>query len=91
MRSAIAKTFVARAIYHHRQRTDELITLLVYKDSQDIYELLFDDSGTRHERYDGTRDYMLETWGAINRQLIEDQFQRDNLIGPENEFHRFIE
>jgi hypothetical protein len=83
------KTFVARAIYHHKIRTDEHVTLLVYKDPQDMYEFFFDDSGTKHERLDGTRSYMLTAWGERNRQLVDEGFQLDNLTG-ENDFQRFI-
>jgi hypothetical protein len=89
MPTALGKTFVARAIYHHKVRTDEHVTLLVYKDPLDLYEFYYDDSGTNHERLDGTRDYMLTAWGERNRQLIEDGFQRDNLTG-DNDFQRFI-
>jgi hypothetical protein len=89
MQLAASHTFVARAIYHHKTRTDEHVTMLVYKDPQELYEFFFDDSGAKHERLDGTKDYMLEAWGNWNRQLIKEGFQRDNLIG-DNEFQSFI-
>jgi hypothetical protein len=89
MAAASNKTFVARAIYHHKKRTAEHVTLLVYKDERDLYEFFFDDSGTSHERLDGDRDYMLNAWGDRNRQLIVDGFQCDNLTG-DNDFQRFI-
>jgi len=83
------KTFIARAIYHNKIRTDEHITILIYKDSQDLYEFFFDDSGSTHYRLDGTRDYMLSTWGERNRELVKNGYLRDNLTG-ENEFQQFI-
>jgi hypothetical protein len=89
MPNETTKTFIARAIYHHRMRTAEHVTLLVYKDSHGAYEL-FDDRDAEHEQLAGTKDYILDEWGKRNRQLIEDGFQRDNLRG-ENEFQRFID
>ena len=88
MESATRRTFVARAIYHHKMRTAEHVTLLVYKDSRGTYELL-DDREVEHEQLAGTDDYILDEWGKRNRQLVKGGFQCDNLMG-ENEFQRFI-
>ncbi len=84
------RIFIARAIYHHKQRTHEHVTLLVYKDSSanDAYEL-FDDREAEHDQLAGTEGYIFEEWGKRNWQLVEDGFQRDNLSG-ENKWQRFI-
>jgi hypothetical protein len=86
--SNVNRQFVARAIYHHSKRTSEHVTLLIYKDSHDAYQL-FDDRETEHDYLAGTKEYILEEWGTRNRQVIKDSFQRDNLSG-ENEFQQFI-
>lgn len=82
------KDFVARAIYHHSQRTSEFVTLSAYKDANDSYELL-DNREPVLEFEAGTRKYILDQWGKRNRNLIRDGFQRDNLAG-DNEFQQFI-
>jgi len=81
-------TFVARAIYHHKVKTSEHVTLLVRRDQGGAYELL-DDRQDAHDYLAGTEDYIFEEWGKLNRQLIQDGFQRDNLMG-ENRFQQFI-
>jgi hypothetical protein len=88
MPSSTGKSFIARTIYHHKQRTAAHVTLLVYKDRDENYEL-FDDSEADHEHRAGTRGYILDEWRRLNQQLIEDSFQRDDLRGEE-EFQRFI-
>jgi len=95
------RIFVARAIYHHKVRTNEHVTILAYhevirrwwngrkvEDSQDAYEL-FDDREAEHDYLAGTEEYIFEEWGKRNRQLVEDGFQRDNLTG-ENKWQQFI-
>jgi hypothetical protein len=83
-----SKTFIARTVYHHRERTTEHVTLLVYKDSQGGYEL-FDDREALHDYVVGTEDFVFDEWGARNRKLIADGFQRDDLRG-ENKWQQFI-
>lgn len=82
------KEFVARAIYHHAKRTKEHVTLLVYQDANEAYELL-DDREAEHEYLAGTRDFILEEWGTRNRDLVRDGFQLDNLAGG-HEWQQFI-
>jgi hypothetical protein len=82
------RIFVARAIYHHKVRTSEHVTLLAYKDSNDAYELP-DDREAEHNYPAGDEKYIFEEWGKRNRQLVEDGFQRDNLTG-ENKWQQFI-
>jgi hypothetical protein len=82
------KTFVARTIYHHSQRTSEHVTFLVYRDKNGAYEL-FDDRETDHDHIAGTEDYVFEEWGTRNRQLISDGFIRDNMRG-DNKWQQFI-
>jgi len=84
------RAFIARAIYHHEQRTQEHVTLLVYKDSgtSEAYEL-FDDRESGHDQLAGTEDYIFKEWGERNRKLVEDGFQRDNLAGG-NRWQEFI-
>lgn len=88
MPNQLKRTFVARTIYHHSQRTSEHVTLLVYRDEHAAYEL-FDDREAEHEHVAGSEDYVLEEWVKRNRQLIMGGFQRDNLSG-DNEWQRFI-
>jgi hypothetical protein len=80
---------IARAIFHHRKRTAEHVTLLVYKDFLDAYEF-FDDREADHDFLAGDRAFILEEWRKRIRQLLEDDFQRDNLMG-DNEFQHFID
>jgi len=82
------RTFVARAIYHHKTKTSEHVTLLVYRDSNGAFELL-DDRETEHEYPAGSEEYIFEEWGKRNRSLIENGFQRDHLMG-ENKWQQFI-
>lgn len=88
MPSQPKKIFVARTIYHHSKRTSEHVTLLVYRDENAAYEL-FDDREAEHDQIAGSRDYVFEEWGKRNRQLILDDFQRDNMSG-ENDWQQFI-
>jgi len=37
----------------------------------------------------GTLDYVFDEWGVRNRQLAQDGFQLDNVMG-ENEWQKFI-
>jgi hypothetical protein len=82
------RQFVARAICHHAKRTSEHVTLLVYKDSHDAYQLL-DDREAEHDYLAGDREYILNEWGKRNRQVIKDGFLRDNLAG-DSDFQQFI-
>jgi hypothetical protein len=86
--SATKKEFVARTAYHHSKRTNEHVTLLAYKDSNEAYELL-DGREPALEFLAGSRDFILEEWGKRNRQLIKDGFQRDNMSG-DHEWQQFI-
>jgi hypothetical protein len=88
MASTTKKEFVARTKYHHSQRTNEHVTLLAYKDSNDAYELL-DDREPELEFLAGSKEYIFEEWGNRNRKLINDGFQRDNMSG-DNKWQRFI-
>jgi hypothetical protein len=88
MTSGAEREFIARTIYHHTKKTGEYVTLLVYKDSFGTYELR-DDREAGHDFLSGTEDYIFEEWGNRNRQLIEDGFQRDNLMGY-NKWQQFI-
>jgi hypothetical protein len=83
------KTFVARTVYHHRQRTSEIVTLLSYRDNRDGTYELWDNREAEHDYVCGTRDYVFDEWGARNRQLAHDGFQLDNVMG-DNEWQRFI-
>jgi hypothetical protein len=65
---------VSRAIYHHKVRTGEHVTILAYKDSYNAYELL-DDREAEHEYPAGDEKYVFEEWVKRNRQLIEDAFR----------------
>ena len=82
------RIFVARAIYHHKIKTGEYVTLLVYKDSNGVYELL-DDREAADEYLAGDEKYIFKEWGKWNRQLIEDGFLLDNLRG-ESKWQQFI-
>jgi hypothetical protein len=82
------RTFVARTIYHHSKRTNEHLTLLVYKDSGGAYEL-FDDREADHDSIASSEDHVYEEWGKRNRQAIQDGFQRDNMSG-DNKWQAFI-
>jgi hypothetical protein len=88
MTNSSNKTFVARAIYHHKVRTSEVVTVLVYKDSNDVYEL-FDDREVDHDNLAGGEEYVFEEWGKRNRQLVKDGFRQDNLTG-DNRWQQFI-
>ncbi|MGB8542837.1 MAG: hypothetical protein WCD49_14505 [Candidatus Acidiferrales bacterium] len=88
MASATKKEFVARTKYHHSRRTNDHVTLLVYKDSNDAYEII-DDREAESECVAGSKNYIFEEWGKRNRQLISDGFQRDTMSG-DNEWQRFI-
>ena len=88
MASTTKKEFVARTAYHHSKRTAEHVTLLVFKDSNEAYELV-DDREPEPESLAGSKDYILEEWGKRNRQLINDGFQRDNMSG-DHEWQKFI-
>jgi len=82
------RTFLARAIYHHRTRTSEHATLLVYRDAAGAYELL-DDRESAHEYPAGSEQYILDEWRNRNQRLIEEGYQRDNLAG-EPKWQQFI-
>jgi hypothetical protein len=71
------KIFVARAIYRHKVRTSECVTILAYhevngrwwdgrkvEDSQGAYEL-FDDREAEHEYLAGTEEYIFEEWESV--------------------------
>jgi hypothetical protein len=88
MSDAKKREFIARTIYHHAKRTNEHVTLLVYKDSNGAYELMDDREGA-HDYLAGSEDYILKQWGEKNRQLIEDGFQRDNMMG-DSKWQQFI-
>jgi hypothetical protein len=86
--AGIKKEFVARTAYHHSRRTNEYVTLLAYRDADGAYELL-DGREPDLEFLAGSKEFILEEWGARNRQLIKDGFQRDNMSG-EHEWQQFI-
>lgn len=88
MTNTTKKKFIARTIYHHKKKTNEHVTLLVYQDAHDAYEL-FDDREAEHDYLAGSEDYIFKEWGKRNRQLIEEDFQRDDLRG-ENKWQQFI-
>ncbi len=88
MSDARKRAFIARTIYHQVIRTNEHATLLVYKDSNGAYELMDDREGA-HDYLAGSEDYILKQWGEKNRQLIEDGFQRDNIMG-DSKWQQFI-
>lgn len=84
------KVFIARAIYHHRERTSEHVTLLVYKDSNGAFELLDDREAIADHFYlAGDQKYIFNEWGDRNRALLESGFIRDSLSG-ENKWQQFI-
>jgi hypothetical protein len=66
MASASRKIAVARTTYHHVQPTNEHVTLLAYKDSNEAYELL-DHREPALEFLAGSKDYILEEWGKRTR------------------------
>lgn len=82
------KVFIARTIYHHRQQTDRRVVLIVYRDSQNAFEL-FDTRDTDGSYVAGDQKWVLSEWRRLNQELIEEGFQRDDLRG-EPEFQQFI-
>lgn len=83
------KTFIARTIYHHGQRTGEYATLLVYRDSADNYELFDDREPDHHQPFAGGKEYILGKWRGANQALADGGFIRDDKRGDE-EFQKFI-
>jgi hypothetical protein len=73
--------FVARAIYHHRIKTDQHVTLIV-RHGGDSYEL-WDDREDSHDYLAGTEEFILDEWGSRNRNLDKENFQNDNRTGPD--------
>jgi hypothetical protein len=82
-----SKQFVARTIYHHRQQTSRRVVLLVYSEGN-AFEL-FDTRDADDNYFAGDRKFILEKRRKLNQELIEDDFQRDELRG-ENDFQQFI-
>ncbi len=83
------KSFVARTVYHHRVRTGEIVTLLAYKDNRDGTYELWDNREADNDYICGTEEYVFDEWGVRNRQLVQDNFQLDNVMG-DNRWQRFI-
>lgn len=83
------KSFIARAIYHHRVRTSESVTLLAWRDNSDATCELWDTREADGDYVCGTEDYVFDEWVARNRRLVEDSFQRDEIRG-ENKWQQFI-
>ncbi len=81
------KQFIARTIYHHRQQTSRRVVLLVYSEG-DAFEL-FDTRDDDNNYFAGDRKFILEKWRRLNQELIEDEFQRDELRG-DSDFQQFI-
>jgi hypothetical protein len=83
------KTFIARTIYHHRQRAGEYATLLVYRDAGDNYEFFDDREPEHHQPFAGGKDFILRKWRTANQELAAGDFIRDDKRGEE-EFQQFI-
>jgi hypothetical protein len=82
------KQFIARAMYHHREKTDRHVVLIVYSDGASTFEL-FDTRDADGDYLAGDRRYVLEAWRKMNQEVIEAGFQRDQLSG-DNDFQQFI-
>jgi hypothetical protein len=82
-----SKQFVARTIYHDRHQTSRRVVLLVYSEGN-AFEL-FDTRDADDNYFAGDRKFILEKWRKSNQELIEDDFQRDELRG-ESDFQQFI-
>ena len=88
MQNKHEKQFIARAMYHHRQTTDQRVVLIVYCDWANAFEL-FDTRQADAYYISGDRNYVLGEWRRLNHELVEENFQRDDLRG-ENDFWQFI-
>jgi hypothetical protein len=88
MQNKHKKQFIARAMYHHRQTTDQRVVLIVYSDWANAFEL-FDTRQDDGYYISGDKTYVLGEWQRLNQELVEEDFRRDDLRG-ENDFRQFI-
>jgi hypothetical protein len=62
---------------------------LAYRDNRDGTYELWDNRDAANDYICGTEDYVFDEWGVRNRQLAQDNFQLDNVMG-DNKWQRFI-